>query len=121
MIELKNVSKVYPNGTVALDKVNLRINDGEFVFVVGASGAGKSTLMKLLLREETASEGDIFVDEYDLGKMTDKKIPFYRRQLGMVFQDFRLFPNKTVFENVAFAMRVVGEPTKNILRKVPTI
>lgn len=121
MIELKNVSKVYPNGTVALDKVNLRINDGEFVFVVGASGAGKSTLMKLLLREETASEGDIFVDEYDLGKMTDKKIPFYRRQLGMVFQDFRLFPNKTVFENVAFAMRVVGEPTKNIRRKVPTI
>lgn len=77
--------------------------------------------MKLLLREETASEGDIFVDEYDLGKMTDKKIPFYRRQLGMVFQDFRLFPNKTVFENVAFAMRVVGEPTKNIRRKVPTI
>ncbi|MCI8589382.1 MAG: cell division ATP-binding protein FtsE [Clostridiales bacterium] len=121
MIELKNVSKVYPNGTVALDKVNLRIQDGEFVFVVGASGAGKSTLMKLLLREETPTEGDIFVDEYDLGKMTDKKIPFYRRQLGMVFQDFRLFPNKTVFENVAFAMRVVGEPTKNIRRRVPTI
>ena len=121
MIELKNVSKVYPNGTVALDKVNLRINDGEFVFVVGASGAGKSTLMKLLLREETASEGDIFVDEYDLGKMTDKKIPFYRRQLGMVFQDFRLFPNKTVFENVAFAMRVTNIPERQIKRRVPYV
>ena len=121
MIELKNVSKVYPNGTVALDKVNLRINDGEFVFVVGASGAGKSTLMKLLLREETASEGDIFVDEYDLGKMTDKKIPFYRRQLGMVFQDFRLFPNKTVFENVAFAMDIIGASRKEIRKQVPNV
>ena len=119
MIELKNVSKIYPNGTVALDGVNLRINDGEFVFVVGASGAGKSTLMKLLLREEVVTEGDIFVDEYDLGKLTDKKIPYYRRQLGMVFQDFRLFPNKTVYENVAFAMRVIGEPAKTIRRKVP--
>ncbi len=121
MIEFKNVTKVYPNGTVALDGANLRIGDGEFVFVVGASGAGKTTLMKLLLREEKPSEGDIFVDEYDLVRMTDKKLPYYRRQLGMVFQDFRLFPNKTVYENVAFAMRVVGEPSKSIRRKVPTI
>lgn len=121
MIELKNVSKVYPNGTVALDGANLRIGDGEFVFVVGASGAGKTTLMKLLLREETPTEGDIFVDEYDLGKLTPHKVPYYRRKLGVVFQDFRLFPNKTVYENVAFAMRVIGEPGKVIRRKVPTI
>lgn len=121
MIEFKNVTKVYPNGTVALDGANLRIGDGEFVFVVGASGAGKTTLMKLLLREEKPTEGDIFVDEYDLVRMTDKKLPYYRRQLGMVFQDFRLFPNKTVYENVAFAMRVIGEPAKSIRRKVPTI
>lgn len=121
MIEFKNVTKVYPNGTVALDGANLRIGDGEFVFVVGASGAGKTTLMKLLLREEKPTEGDIFVDEYDLVRMTDKKLPYYRRQLGMVFQDFRLFPNKTVYENVAFAMRVIGEGAKSIRRKVPTI
>lgn len=121
MIELKNVTKVYPNGTVALDGANLRIGDGEFVFVVGASGAGKTTLMKLLLREEVPTEGDVFVDEYDLVRMTDKKVPYYRRQLGMVFQDFRLFPNKTVYENVAFAMRVVGERSKSIRRKVPSI
>ena len=121
MIEFKNVTKVYPNGTVALDGANLRIGDGEFVFVVGASGAGKTTLMKLLLREEKPTDGDIFVDEYDLVRMTEKKLPYYRRQLGMVFQDFRLFPNKTVYENVAFAMRVIGEPTKSIRRKVPTI
>ena len=121
MIQLKNVTKVYPNGTVALDHVNLRISDGEFVFVVGASGAGKTTLMRLLLREESPTEGDVFVDEYDLGKLTPKKVPFYRRKLGVVFQDFRLFPNKTVYENVAFAMRVIGEPSKLIRRKVPTI
>ncbi len=121
MIEMKNVSKVYPNGTVALDKVNLRINDGEFVFVVGASGAGKSTLIKLLLREEKPSEGELFVDEYDLNRLTDKKVPYYRRKLGVVFQDFRLFPNMTVYENVAFAMRVIGENSKVIKRRVPSI
>lgn len=121
MIEMKNVSKVYPNGTVALDKVNLRINDGEFVFIVGASGAGKSTLIKLLLREEKPSDGELFVDEYDLNKLTDKKVPYYRRKLGVVFQDFRLFPNMTVYENVAFAMRVIGESSKQIKRRVPSI
>lgn len=121
MIEMKNVSKVYPNGTVALDNVNLKINDGEFVFVVGASGAGKSTLIKLLLREEKPSSGELFVDEYDLNKLTDKKVPYYRRKLGVVFQDFRLFPNMTVYENVAFAMRVIGESSKNIKRRVPSI
>ncbi len=121
MIEFKNVKKVYPNGTVALENVNLRINDGEFVFIVGASGAGKTTLMKLLLREEKLTSGSLTVDEFDLKKLSNFKVPYYRRQLGVVFQDFRLFPNKTVYENVAFAMRVIGEPAKIIRRRVPTI
>lgn len=121
MIEFKNVKKTYTNGTVALDGVNMKINDGEFVFVVGASGAGKSTLVKLLLREEKATGGRLHVDEFDLTKMPNYKVPYYRRQIGVVFQDFRLFQNKTVFENVAFAMRVIGEPAKIIKRRVPTI
>ena len=121
MIEFKNVKKVYTNGTNALDGVNLRINDGEFIFVVGASGAGKSTLVKLLLREEKITSGKLTVDEFDLAKLPNFKVPYYRRQISVVFQDFRLFPNKTVFENVAFAMRVIGEPAKVIKRRVPTI
>lgn len=121
MIEFKNVSKVYPNGTVALEHVDLTIDDGEFVFVVGASGAGKSTLMKLLLREEKVTSGKLIVGDYDLTKIPNYKIPYYRRQLGMVFQDFRLFEKKTVYENVAFAMRVIGESSREIKRRVPTI
>lgn len=121
MIEFKNVSKVYPNGTPALNGINLTINDGEFVFIVGASGAGKSTLMKLLLREEMTTGGELLVDGVDLAKLKDNKIPFYRRKIGYVFQDFRLFKNKTVYENVAFAMRVIGEPQSTIRRRVPTI
>ena len=121
MIEFNDVSKIFPNGTVALENVNLRIEDGEFVFIVGASGAGKSTLMRLLLREEKVSSGVLRVGDYDLTKIPNYKIPYYRRQLGMVFQDFRLFDKKTVYENVAFAMRVIGEPTSVIKRRVPTI
>ena len=121
MIEFKDVSKVYPNGTVALEHVNLTIDDGEFVFVVGASGAGKSTLIKLLLREEKVTSGKLIVGDYDLTKIPNYKIPYYRRQLGMVFQDFRLFEKKTVYENVAFAMRVIGESSREIKRRVPTI
>lgn len=121
MIEFRNVRKVYDNGTAALDGVNLKVNDGEFIFVVGASGAGKSTLMKLLLREERVTSGRLTVDEFDLVKLPNYKVPFYRRQIGVVFQDFRLFPNKTVYENIAFAMRVIGEPTSVIRRRVPTI
>ncbi|MGI6203029.1 MAG: cell division ATP-binding protein FtsE [Eubacteriales bacterium] len=121
MIDFRNVKKVYPNGTTALDGINLHIDDGEFVFIVGPSGAGKSTLMKLLLREERVTSGRLTVDEFDLVKMPERKVPYYRRQLGVVFQDFRLFPNKTVFENVAFAMRVIGEPSSVIKRRVPTI
>lgn len=121
MIEFRNVKKHYPNGTVALDGVDLKVSDGEFVFIVGRSGAGKTTMMKLLLREEQASSGDIIVGDYNLSKLPNYKVPHYRRELGVVFQDFRLFKDKTVFENVAFAMRVVGTPTKMIKRRVPAI
>ena len=121
MIDLKNVKKFYPNGTVALDGVDMHIDDGEFVFLVGHSGAGKTTMMKLLLREERPSSGSIIVGKYDLMDMPNRKIPYYRRQLGVVFQDFRLFPDKTVYENVAFAMHVIGTPQKVIRRKVPAL
>ena len=121
MIEFKNVKKVYPNGTVALDGVDLKIADGEFVFIVGSSGAGKSTLTKLLTREESITEGELIVDEFDLVKMPKRKVPYYRRGIGVVFQDFRLLHDKTVYENVAFAMEVVGESRRNIKRIVPRI
>ncbi len=121
MIEFRNVKKSYPSGTVALKDVNLHIDDGEFVFIVGHSGAGKTTLMKLLLCEEKPTAGNIIVGKYNLTTIPDRKIPYYRRQLGVVFQDFRLLPNKTVYENVAFAMQVVGTPSKMIKRRVPAI
>ena len=121
MITFKNVRKSYPNGTVALDGINLQVEDGEFVFIVGHSGAGKTTMMKLLLREEKVTSGSIIVGDYNLSKMSSFRVPYYRRELGVVFQDFRLFPNKTVFENVAFAMRAVGTPAKVIKRRVPAI
>lgn len=121
MIDFVNVKKSYPNGTMALRGVNLHIDDGEFVFIVGHSGAGKTTMMKLLLREEKPSSGKLTVGEYDLVHMSNYKVPYYRRELGVVFQDFRLFPKKTVYENVAFAMEVVGTPRKKIARRVPAI
>ncbi len=121
MIDFKNVKKHYSNGTVALDGVDLHIDDGEFVFIVGHSGAGKTTMMKLLLREEAATSGTIKVGDYELTGIKNNQIPFYRRNLGVVFQDFRLFPNKTVYENVAFAMQVVGTPRAMIKRRVPAI
>ncbi len=121
MIEFQNVTKVYPNGVVALSDVSLRIGDGEFVFVVGASGAGKSTLLRLLLREEKVSSGNILVNEYNLTTIPNRKIPYYRRQLGIVFQDFKLFDHKTVYENISFAMRAIGEPSSVIKKRVPAI
>lgn len=121
MIEFKDVRKVYSNGTVALDGVDLTINDGEFAFIVGHSGAGKTTLMKLLLREEMVTSGKLIVNKYDLSKIPNRKIPYYRRGLGVVFQDFRLFPNKTVYENIAFAMRVVGTPSSVIKKRIQPI
>ncbi|NLZ35899.1 MAG: cell division ATP-binding protein FtsE [Clostridiales bacterium] len=121
MIEFSKVKKVYPNGTVALDNVSFYVGDAEFAFIVGASGAGKSTIAKLLLREEKVTAGQLVVNEMHLNDMPDRVVPYYRRQIGMVFQDFRLFPNKTVYENVAFAMQVVGEPARNIRRRVPAL
>ena len=121
MIDFKNVKKHYSNGTIALDGVDLHIDDGEFVFIVGHSGAGKTTMMKLLLREEAATSGTITVGDYELTGIKNNQIPYYRRNLGVVFQDFRLFPNKTVYENVAFAMQVVGTPRAMIKCRVPAI
>ncbi len=121
MVELKNVSYTYPTGQHALDHVNLTINDGEFAFVVGTSGAGKSTLIKLLLRELTATEGEVRVNGYNLNKLKQRKIPDLRRTIGVVFQDFRLIPNLTVYDNVAFALRAIDAPTKYIRSRVPYV
>ncbi|MEA5050535.1 MAG: cell division ATP-binding protein FtsE [Oscillospiraceae bacterium] len=121
MIEFDGVTKVYPNGTVALDNVDLYIEKGEFVFILGHSGAGKSTLLKLMLREETPTKGKIYVADYDLVKMRQRDVPYLRRNLGVVFQDFRLIPTMTAYENVAFAMRVTNIPTKEIRKRVPYI
>ncbi len=121
MIDFKNVSKVYDNGTRALSNVNIHIDKGEFVFVVGASGAGKSTFLKLMMREEVPSTGTIKIKDYNLGEMKKRKIPYFRRNMGIVFQDFRLIPNMTVYDNVAFAMRVVGAKEKDIRKTVPYV
>jgi cell division transport system ATP-binding protein len=121
MIEFKNVTKEYANGFVALKNINLKIESGEFVFIIGSSGAGKTTITKLLLKEEEVTKGKLTVNENDLTKMPDRKVPYYRRTLGYVFQDFRLFSNMTVYENIAFAMRVVGEPGSKIKKMVPAI
>lgn len=118
MIELKNVSKVYDNGSIALDHVSLHIGKGEFVFVVGASGAGKSTLIKLLSYEELPSRGSVFVNGIEVNKLTKNRVPYLRRKMGIVFQDFRLLPNKTAQENVAFAMEVIEAPRRLIRRRV---
>ena len=119
MIEFKNVSKVYENGTEALSDISLKIEQGEFVFVVGASGAGKSTFLKLVMREENVTSGDIWINDFHLPTLKRKQIPKFRRSMGIVFQDFRLIPKMTVFDNVAFAMRVVGAKEADIRRRVP--
>ena len=121
MIQFNNVSKKYDNGTHALKDINLTIDKGEFVFVVGSSGAGKSTFLKLMMREEVPSTGSIVVEDVDLTKIKKKDIPKFRRRLGVVFQDFRLIPTMTVFDNVAFAMRVIGANEKKIRRRVPYV
>ena len=118
IIEFRGVSKTYQTGTHALEDVNIKINSGEFVFVVGSSGAGKSTFMKLIMREEKANTGKILVNGFDLTTMKRKSVPLLRRTMGIVFQDFRLIPNMNVFDNVAFAMHVVGADSRNIRREV---
>ena len=121
MIEFRNVSKNYPGGTHALDDVDIMIDKGEFVFILGHSGAGKSTLLKLMLREELPSKGSIMIADYNLVKMRKRQIPYLRRELGVVFQDFRLIPTMTAYENVAFAMRVTNISAREIRRRVPYI
>ena len=118
VIEMKGVSKTYLTGTHALNDVNITINKGEFVFVVGASGAGKSTFMKLIMREEKPSAGEITVNGYKLNKLKRRDVPMLRRTMGIVFQDFRLIPNMNVYDNVAFSMHVVGATKQQIRRKV---
>lgn len=121
MIQLYNVTKIYPNGVKALTDVTLRIRKGEFVFLVGPSGAGKSTLTKLLYREESPTRGQIILNGKNVLRMRSREIPYLRRKIGMVFQDFRLLPGKTVFENVAFALEVIGASNREIKRTVPTV
>lgn len=121
MIRLNNVSKVYENGLRALSDVDLTVQSGEFVFIVGVSGAGKSTLIKLLMKEIEPSSGTLFVNDQDLSKLRHRDIPYYRRNLGVVFQDFRLLGDKTVYENISFAMEIVEASNREIRRQVPAI
>lgn len=118
IIEFRGVSKTYPTGTHAIEDVNIRITAGEFVFVVGSSGAGKSTFMKLIMREEKANTGTITVNGFNLTSMPRKQVPMLRRTMGIVFQDFRLIPTMNVFQNVAFAMHVVGASDRDVRREV---
>lgn len=118
MIEFKNVSKTYPNGTQALSNVNICIEKGEFVFIVGASGAGKSTLLKLMMKEEQPTSGEIIINGINTTNMKRRRVPYLRRMMGIVFQDFRLIDKMTVFDNVAFAMRVIGAKPKSVKKRV---
>jgi len=119
LIEFYDVYKTYANGTAALQNLSLSVAKGEFAFVVGPSGAGKSTIIRLVYREELPTEGHVFVNGVNLSKLHPKAVPHLRRHIGVVFQDFKLLPRKTAYENVAFAMRVVGASPKEIARRVP--
>lgn len=121
MIHLQNVTKIYPNGVKALNDITLRIRKGEFVFLVGPSGAGKSTLTKLLYREELPSRGQIIFNGKNVVRMRPGDVPYLRRKIGMVFQDFRLLSQKTVAENVAFALEVIGASNREIKKTVPAV
>lgn len=121
MIEFKNVSKVYMNDVVALSNINITIKRGEFVFLVGPSGAGKSTFVKLLMREIEPTAGSIVVSDTDITTLSRKQIPYYRRKVGMIFQDFRLIPTLNIYENVAFAMRIIQASNKEIKKRVPLV
>ncbi len=121
MIEMYGVTKIYPGGQVALKDISLKILKGEFVFIVGPSGAGKSTLIKLLFREELPTRGQIFFAGKNITRLRPKEIPYLRRRIGIVFQDFRLLPEKTVYENIAFAMEVVEASGRDIRKRVPYV
>ena len=121
MISLQNVTKIYDNGSQALKNVSIEIEKGEFVFVVGSSGSGKSTLIKTLLKEVEPTSGKILINKQDITQISRKEIPYLRRKIGVVFQDFRLLPSKTVYENIAFAMQVVEATPRDIRRTVPAV
>ena len=121
MIEFRNVSKTYDTGTEAVHKANFNIEKGEFAFLVGTSGSGKSTLIKLILKEENPTSGNIIINGKDTTYLKPKRVPFLRRSMGVVFQDFRLLPDKTVYDNVAFAMYIVNATKRHIRRQVPMV
>jgi cell division transport system ATP-binding protein len=121
VIEFRGVSKRYPGGDAGLDQATFAIDRGQFVFLVGSTGSGKSTLMRLLIKELEPTDGRIKVAGHDLSEITRKKVPYYRRNIGVVFQDFKLLPNRTVYENVAYALQVTGGTRKEIRAKVPDI
>ena len=118
MIKIENVSKTYKNGTHALSNISLEIKDGEFVYIIGPTGSGKSTLIKLLNGDEVPNSGTVLVNDLNVGKLRHSKVPVYRRNIGVVFQDYRLLPRKTVFENVAYAMEVVDAPRDTLRKRV---
>ena len=121
MIEFQNVTKTYDNGTEAIRGIDLKIEDGEFVFLVGPSGSGKSTIINLLTAELTPTSGSIHINGFELEGIKKKQIPYLRRTVGVIFQDFRLIEKKTVYQNVAFAMRVIGAPEREIRKRVPYV
>ena len=121
MIQFENVTKTYANGFRALNDISFTIEKGEFVFLVGSSAAGKSTIIKLIMKEEDATSGNIFINDIDVCDLKRREVPYFRRTIGVVFQDFRLLPNKTVQENVSYAMEIVGATTKEIRRNVPAV
>lgn len=121
MIRMVGVSKRYGNGMLAVSDINLHVKKGDFVFLVGPSGAGKSTIIKMLLKEESCTKGRLFVDDMEITQLHRRRVPFLRRKMGVVFQDYRLLPNKTVFENVAFAMEITGASPREIRKNVPMI
>ncbi|NLY76240.1 MAG: cell division ATP-binding protein FtsE [Firmicutes bacterium] len=121
MIHFQGVSKVYPNGVVALNKINMFVDKGEFVFLVGPSGAGKTTIIKMIIRKELPTQGVIYIGRKNLVRMRESEVPFFRRNIGVIFQDFKLLPNKNVFENVAFALEVIESSRKEIIKQVPAV
>lgn len=121
MVKLKNVYMIYPNGVRALKNINLNIEKGEFIFIVGPTGCGKTTLLKLIYNEETPSRGDVFINGKNTLDLTPRQIPFFRRKIGIAFQDFKLLPHKTVSQNISFALEVTGASKFEINRKVPQV
>ncbi|MCK5763668.1 MAG: ATP-binding cassette domain-containing protein, partial [Clostridiales bacterium] len=121
MIKFNNVTKYYSGGIVALDNINIHIEKGEFVFIVGQSGAGKSTFVKMLLKEEPPTKGEIIIDDMKINDLHRRRVPYLRRKMGVVFQDFRLLPKKTVYENVAYSMEIIGAKPKEVRKRVPLI